>query len=407
MNRIATRVAHVAESITLSIDAKGKALKAAGQPVISFGAGEPDFATSQHVIDAACAAAADPTNHRYTPTSGLPALRTAVGERVSNTSGHDYAPTNVLITNGGKQAVDHACATLIDDGDEVILPAPYWTTYPELIRLAGGVPKVISTDESTEFKVTPEMLSLAYSSRTKAFVLVSPSNPTGSVYTPDELRAIGQWCRDNNVWVIADEIYDQLTFDGAEATSIVKLVPELADTCVIINGVAKAFAMTGWRVGWLVGPKDVIRAAGNRHSHNASNVCNVAQHAALAAITGDQSFTENMRNEFDERRRMMIELVGQIPGMSCVVPKGAFYVFANVKGLVDRQIGPWMVDSSFALAEILLEECKVAMVPGEAFGAPGYVRLSYALDQADITEGLSRIREFLSHHRDVKTLPNW
>lgn len=407
MARISSRVASVSESATLAIDAKGKALKAAGEPVISFGAGEPDFPTPEHIVQAAVTAAQDPRNHKYSPTSGLPELREAIAVKTKRDSGVAIEASNVLITNGGKQAVDHAFSTILDDGDELILPAPYWTTYPELVKLAGGKTVVISTDESSGFKVTVDQLELARTPRTKALMLVSPSNPTGAVYSEDELMAIGEWCLEHNIWVIADEIYEHLVFGDTKQHSILSLIPELADTTLVINGVAKTYSMTGWRVGWLIGPKDIIKAAGNRHSHNASNVCNIAQRAALAAVQGDLACVATMRESFDRRRKLMVELVNNIPGMSCLEPFGAFYVFANVQKLIGRQIGPWVVDNSLALVEILLEEAKVAMVPGEAFGAPGYVRLSYAVSDDTITEGLERVGSFLAEHRDLKMLPSW
>lgn len=406
MKRIASRVASVHESVTLSIDAKAKALRAQGEPVIIYGAGEPDFPTPEHIVKAAQYAATNPRFHKYTPTSGLPELRDEVAKTVGADRGMTLARENVLITNGGKQAVDHAMTTLLDLGDELLLPSPYWTTYPELCQLAGGVPVVIPTEESTDFKVTVELLDTLRTSRTKALLLVSPSNPTGSVYSAEELAAIGQWCLAHGIWVISDEIYEYLTY-GVDHVSIATVVPEIQNQLLIISGVAKTFAMTGWRVGWLVGPVDVIAAAGNRHSHASSNVCNVAQMAALAAIQGDRSLVDEMRATFNRRRQLMVELVNEIPGMSCREPHGAFYVFVNVQRLIDRHIGPWIIDSSLALAEVLLEETKVAMVPGEAFGAPGYLRMSYAVSDDDIRDGLGRVKELLEHHRDLKTLPDW
>ncbi len=396
VERLSQRVAAVAESVTLAIDAKAKALKAAGEPVISFGAGEPDFPTPDYIVEAAVNAARDPKNHRYSPAPGLPELRQAVADKTKRDSGYEVSASQVLITNGGKQAVEHACMTILNEGDEALLPAPYWTTYPELVKLAGGVPVEIETDESTGFKVTVEQLEAARTERTKVLFFVSPSNPTGAVYTPDEVAAIGRWCLQHGVWVIADEIYEHLVFGDAEFVSIVTAVPELADTTLIVNGVAKTYAMTGWRVGWLIGPNDVIKAAGNRHSHATSNVANVSQQAALAAVAGDLSAVKEMRVAFDRRRQLIVGLINDVAGMSCIEPKGAFYAFANVKDVLGRDVRGRRVESSLDLAEVLLDEAKVATVPGEAFGAPGYLRFSYALSDADITEGLERIAKLLA-----------
>jgi aspartate aminotransferase len=395
VNRISQRVGAVAESVTLSIDAKAKAMKAAGEPVISFGAGEPDFPTPSYIVDVAAAAAHDPKNHKYTPTGGLPELKEAIAKKTKRDSGYEVTAVQVLVTNGGKQAVDHAFATILDDGDELIIPAPYWTTYPELCKLAGGVPVVISTDEATDFKVTVAMLDAVKTPKTKALLFVSPSNPTGSVYTRDEMEAIGKWCVANGIWVIADEIYEHLTFGDHKSHSMPVVVPELADTTLIINGVAKTYAMTGWRVGWLIGPVDAIKAAGNRHSHNASNVNNIAQRAAIAAVEGDLSAVAEMREAFDRRRKLIYELINNAPGMSCLEPEGAFYAFANVKDVVGRTLRGREITSSLDFVEVLLDEVKVAVVPGEAFGAPGYLRFSYALSDADIQEGLDRITALL------------
>jgi aspartate aminotransferase len=395
VNRISKRVGAVAESVTLSIDAKAKALKAAGEPVISFGAGEPDYPTPSYIVDAAIAAAKDPKNHKYSPTGGLPELKEAIAKKTKRDSGYEITAAQVLVTNGGKQAVDHAFATILDDGDELLLPAPYWTTYPELCKLAGGVPIVLPTDESTGFKVTVEQLEAARTDRTKALLFVSPSNPTGAIYTRDEIKAIGEWCVANGIWVIADEIYEHLTFGGRESNSLPVVVPAAADTTLIINGVAKTYAMTGWRVGWLIGPVDAIKAAGNRHSHNASNVSNVSQRAALAAVEGDLSAVAEMRESFDRRRKLIFELINNVPGMSCLEPEGAFYAFANVKDVFGRTIRGREVNSTLDLADVLLDEIKVAVVPGEAFGAPGYLRFGYALGDADISEAFQRITDLL------------
>jgi aspartate aminotransferase len=396
MERLSRRVAAVSESVTLAIDAKAKALKASGAPVISFGAGEPDFPTPDYIVETAVAAARDPKNHKYSPTSGLPELREAIAAKTARDSGYQVTAAQVLVTNGGKQAVDHAFAALLNEGDEVLLPAPYWTTYPELIKLAGGKSVVLATDEATGFKVTVEQLEAARTPRTKALLFVSPSNPTGAVYTRVEMEAIGRWCLEHGVWVVADEIYEHLTFGGAEFNSMPVVVPELADSTLIINGVAKTYAMTGWRLGWLIGPLDVVKAAGNRHSHNASNVSNVTQRAGIAAVEGDLTAVAKMREAFDRRRQLIFGLINDVNGMSCIEPSGAFYAFANVKDVIGSEVAGRKIESSLDLVGVMLDEIQVAVVPGEAFGAPGYLRFSYALSDDDITEGLQRIAKLLA-----------
>ena len=391
MERLSRRIASIAESATIAVDSKAKALKAAGEDVIGFGAGEPDFATPDYIVEAAAAACRDPKNHKYSPTPGLPELREAIAAKTVRDSGFDVKAAQVLVTNGGKQAVYNSFAALCDPGDEVILPAPYWTTYPEAIALAGGVPVELPSDETTGFKVTVDDLERARTDRTKALMFVSPSNPTGAVYTRDEIEAVGRWAVEHGIWVVTDEIYEHLTYGGAEFHSIVTVVPELAETCLIINGVAKTYAMTGWRVGWLVGPTDVITATGNLQTHCTSNVANVSQKAALAAVTGDLSAVAMMREAFDRRRRTMVELLNDIPGVSCLEPEGAFYCFPSFKGALGERAA-----TTLDLATLVLEEAKVAMVPGEAFGAPGYARLSYALGDDDLTEGVTRIAKLLA-----------
>ena len=396
VNRISRRIGGIAESATLAVDAKAKALKAAGEDVIGFGAGEPDFPTPGHIVEAAMAACRDPKNHHYTPVGGLPELRSAIAVKTKRDSGFDCTAAQILVTNGGKQAVYNTFATLLDPGDEVLLPAPYWTTYPEAITLAGGVPVEIATDVASGFRVSIDQLEAARTARTKALLFVSPSNPTGAVYPPDEVEAIGQWAVEHGVWVVTDEIYEHLTFDGHEFTSIATAVPDLADTCVILNGVAKTYAMTGWRVGWMVGPTDVITAATNLQSHQTSNVCNVAQAAALAAVSGDLAAVAEMRAAFDRRGKAAHKLLAGIPGVSCLEPQGAFYCFPSFDGVIGRTIAGRTVDSSMTLADVVLSEAKVAFVPGEAFGAPGYGRFSFALGDDDLGEGLSRLATLLS-----------
>jgi aspartate/methionine/tyrosine aminotransferase len=395
MGRISARIGAISESATLAVDAKAKALKAAGRPVIGFGAGEPDFPTPDYIVEAAVAAARDPKNHRYTPAGGLPELKQAIAAKTKRDSGYEIEPAQVLVTNGGKHAVYNAFATLLDPGDEVLLPAPYWTTYPETIRLAGGVPVEVFADESQNYSVTVEQLEAARTPRTKALLFCSPSNPTGAVDSPETVEAIGRWALEHDLWVITDEIYEHLTYGDARSTSIPVVVPELADRTVVLNGVAKTYAMTGWRVGWMIAPPDVIKAATNLQSHQTSNVCNVAQRAALAAVSGDLSAVDEMKKAFDRRRRTMVRMLNEIPGVECPEPTGAFYAYPSVKGVLGKQINGRMASSSAELADLILDEVEVAVVPGEAFGAPGYLRLSYALGDDDLAEGLSRIAKLL------------
>jgi aspartate/methionine/tyrosine aminotransferase len=393
--RISRRIAAIQESATLAVDAKAKALKAAGENVIGFGAGEPDFPTPAHIVDAAVAACRDPRFHHYSPTPGLPELREAVAHKTKRDSGVDCAASQVVVTNGGKHAVYNTFQVLCDDGDEVLLPAPYWTSYPETITLAGGVPVVLPTTEETGFRVTVEQLDAAVTPRTKALLFVSPSNPTGAVYPPDEVEAIGRWALARGIWVITDEIYEHLTYDGHTFSSMPGLVPELMEQCVILNGVAKTYAMTGWRVGWMIGPPDVIAAATNLQSHSTSNVSNVAQAAALAAVRGDLDAVAEMRAAFARRGRMMYELLSKIPGVAVLPPEGAFYCFPSFEGVLGHEIAGRRPSTSLELSEVLLEVAKVAIVPGEAFGAPGYARLSFALGDDDLGEGVGRIAELL------------
>ncbi|RZT20601.1 L-aspartate aminotransferase [Kribbella sp. VKM Ac-2569] len=395
-SRISARIGAISESATLAVDAKAKALKAAGRPVIGFGAGEPDFPTPDYIVEAAVAAARDPKNHRYSPAGGLPELKQAIAAKTKRDSGYEIEASQVLVTNGGKHAVYNAFATLLDPGDEVLLPAPYWTTYPETIRLAGGVPVEVLADESQNYCVTVEQLEAARTSKTKALLFCSPSNPTGAVDSPEAIEAIGRWALEHDLWVITDEIYEHLTYGDVRATSIPVAVPELADKTVVLNGVAKTYAMTGWRVGWMIGPKDVIKAATNLQSHQTSNVCNIAQRAALAAVSGDLSAVDEMKVAFDRRRRTMVRMLNEIPGVECPEPTGAFYAYPSVKGVFGKEINGRTPTTSAELADLILDEVEVAVVPGEAFGAPGYLRLSYALGDDDLAEGLGRIAKLLS-----------
>ena len=389
--RVSARLAAIAESATLAVDAKAKALKAKGENVIGFGAGEPDFPTPERIVEAAVRAARDPKFHRYTPAAGLPELREAIAAKTLRDSGFSCDASQVLVTNGGKHAVFVAFAALCDPGDEVIIPAPYWTTYPEAVALAGGVSVVVDTTEKSEFKVTVEQLEKVRTPKTKVLLFVSPDNPSGTVYTPEETIAIGKWAVEHGIWVITDEIYEHLTYGKHKFSSMPTLVPELAETCVIVNGVAKTYAMTGWRVGWMIGPKDVMKAAINFQSHTTSNVSNVAQVAALEAVSGDLSAVAMMRESFERRGTLMHKMLSAIPGITCMEPQGAFYCFPSVKGLLGQNIGGQTAANSMQLADMVLEQSKVAFVPGEAFGAPGYARFSFALGDADLGEGMDRL----------------
>ena len=397
--RISDRIAAIAESATLAVDAKAKALKAAGRPVIGFGAGEPDFPTPDYIVEAAVAAARDPKNHKYSPVAGLPELRAAIAGKTKRDTGYEVEAARVLVTNGGKQAVYNAFAALLDPGDEVLLIAPYWTTYPECIKLAGGVPVEVMTDETTGYLASVEQLEAARTDRTKVLLFVSPSNPTGAVYPRADVEAIGEWARSHDLWVITDEIYEHLVYGEARHVSMPVAVPELADRCVVLNGVAKTYAMTGWRVGWMIGPGDVIKAATNLQSHATSNVCNVAQAAALTAVSGDLSAVAEMRAAFDRRRQTMARMLNEIPGVICPEPQGAFYCYPSVKGLLGLQIAGQRPQTSAELAGLILDEAEVAVVPGEAFGTPGYFRLSCALGDADLEEGISRMAKLLAEAR--------
>ena len=403
--RISRRISAIAESATLKVDAKAKALQAQGRPVISYAAGEPDFATPEHIVEAAAAATHDPKNHRYTPAAGLPELREAIAAKTLRDSGLEVAASQIIVTNGGKQAVYQSFATLLDDGDEVLLPAPYWTTYPEAIKLAGGVPVEVFAGSDQNYLVTVEQLEAARTERSKVLLFVSPSNPTGAVYSDEQTRAIGEWALANGLWVITDEIYQNLTYasldepvgtPGARALSIVEAVPALADRTILVNGVAKTYAMTGWRVGWMVGPADAIKAASNLQSHLSSNVSNVSQRAAITALTGPQDAVETMRQAFDRRRRTIVAELNKIDGILCPTPEGAFYVYPDVTGLLGREWGGVTPTTSLELADLILEQAEVAVVPGEAFGPSGYLRLSYALGDAPLLEGIQRLQKLFA-----------
>ncbi|MGB9036726.1 MAG: pyridoxal phosphate-dependent aminotransferase [Paeniglutamicibacter sp.] len=399
MPRISRRIGSIAESATLAVDAKAKALKAAGRPVIGFGAGEPDFATPDYIVEAAVAAARNPKYHRYSPAAGLPELRAAIAEKTMRDSGYQLDAAQVMVTNGGKQAVYNAFATLLDPGDEVIVPTPYWTTYPEAIRLAGGVPVEVFAGPEQGYKVTVEQLDAAVTDKTKVLLFVSPSNPTGAVYSPDQVAEIGRWAASKDLWVITDEIYEHLTYDDAVFTSIATAAPELGDKVIVLNGVAKTYAMTGWRVGWMAGPLDVIKAATNLQSHATSNVSNISQVAALAAVSGPLDAVAQMRTAFDRRRKAMVSALNAIDGVNCPVPEGAFYAYSDVRALLGREIRGVVPTTSAELAALILEQVEVAVVPGEAFGPSGYIRMSYALGDTDLAEGVGRLATLLGEAR--------
>ena len=394
--RLSRRITTIAESATMAVDSKAKALKAAGEPVIGFGAGEPDFATPSHIVAAAVAACQDPANHKYTPAGGLPALKEALVDKTERDSRWRPEASRILVTNGGKHAVYNTCAAVLNPGDEVLLPAPYWTTYPESITLAGATAVPLLTDTASGFRVTVDQLEEARTPHTKALFFVSPSNPTGAVYPADEIEAIGRWAVEHGIWVFADEIYEHLTYDDNVHYSMRALVPEIDDHFVAINGVAKTYAMTGWRVGWMIGPADLIKAAGNLQSHGTSNVANVSQRAALAAVSGDLTAVADMRASFDRRRRTMTEMLRSIEGVDMLTPQGAFYAFPDLTGFLGREIAGRVATTTSELAAIILDEAKVAIVPGEAFGSPGYARLSFALGDDDLREGLTRISDLLT-----------
>ena len=393
--RVSRRIGSITESATLAVDARAKALKAQGRPVIGFGAGEPDFATPDYIVAAAVAAAKDPVNHRYSPAGGRPALKQAIVDKTLRDSHYQVTPEQVLVTNGGKQAVYNTFAALLDPGDEVLLPSPFWTTYPEAIKLAGGTVVEVFSGEDKGYLVSVDQLEAARTPQTKALLFCSPSNPTGAVYSPEQIREIGRWAVANEIWVITDEIYEHLTYDGVPSASMPVEVPELADTCVVLNGVAKTYAMTGWRVGWMIGPRDVIKAATNLQSHSTSNVANVSQRAAIAALNGSLEAVEEMRVAFDRRRHLIVRMLNDIDGVECPIPAGAFYAYPSVKGLLGKTIRGRVCTTSVELAALILDEVEVAVVPGEAFGPSGYLRMSYALSDTDLAEGVTRLQKLL------------
>ncbi len=397
---MSTRLSHLLEglspSATLAVDAKAKALKAAGEPVIGYGAGEPDFPTPAHIVEAASKACFDVANHKYTPTAGLPELREAIAKKTLRDTGLSIKPSQVLVTNGGKHAVATAYMTLLNPGDEVLIPAPFWTTYPEAVYLTGAKPVAVPTSEANGFRVTVEDLEKHRTPKTKLLTFVSPSNPTGAVVAPEEVAAIGRWAAEHDIWVLADEIYEHLVYGSAKNVSMPVVAPELGDRWVVVNGVAKTYAMTGWRVGWMVGPQDVMDTAITYQSQTTSNISNISQRAAIAALDGDLSAVLEMREAFDRRRQIMTRMLNEIDGITCAEPEGAFYCFANIQGLLGRPISGRVSETSAELSSYLLEAVKIAVVPGEAFGAPGFVRLSYALNDGELVEGLERVAQFVA-----------
>ena len=394
--RISKRIAAIAESATLKVDAKAKALQAEGKAVISFAAGEPDFPTPAHIVEAAIAAAKDPKNHRYTPAVGLPELREAIAKKTLADSGTEITAAQVVVTNGGKQAVYQAFAVLLDPDDEVILPSPYWTTYPEAIALAGGKSVEVFAGSDQGYLVTVEQLEQARTPKTKAMLLGSPANPTGAVYSKEQIKAIGEWALANEIWIVSDEIYQNVIYDGKRAYSITEVVPAMKDLTIMVNGVAKSYAMTGWRLGWMAGPLDAMNAAANLQSHLSSNVNNIAQRAAIAALTGPQDEIKAMVDAFDRRRHLAVAELSKINGWIAPMPEGAFYVYSDVRALLGKSWGGKVINTSLELCDYILDAAEVALVPGEAFGPSGYVRMSYALGDAQITEGIQRLQKLFN-----------
>lgn len=394
--RISARVASIAPSATLAVTNKAKALRAAGEAVVGFGAGEPDFPTPDYIVEAAVQACRDPKNHRYGPAGGMPELKEALAAKTLRDSGYQIDPSQVVVTNGGKHAVYNALAGIVDPGDEVLIPTPYWTTYPEPVRLAGGVPVAVETTITDGFKASVEQLEAARTDRTKALIFVSPSNPSGAVYSRDQIEAIGRWAVEHGIWVVTDEIYEHLVYDDAEFHSLPTVVPEVAERCIVLNGVAKTYAMTGWRVGWIIAPADLAKALTSLQSHQTSNVANVSQVAAIAAVSGDLVAVDEMRSAFDRRRLTMHKMLSGMRGVECLRPEGAFYAFPSFEGLLGQTVAGETIDSTLKLADLALEKAGVAFVPGEAFGSPGYARFSFALGDDDLGQGLERLGELLA-----------
>ncbi|MBW4658337.1 MAG: pyridoxal phosphate-dependent aminotransferase [Drouetiella hepatica Uher 2000/2452] len=386
--KLAARLGQVTPSVTLVIDAKAKAMKAEGIDVISFSVGEPDFETPTHIRTAA-AAALEGGKTRYGAVAGEPKLREAIAHKLQRDNQLIYQPENVVVTNGGKQSLYNAIMALIDPGDEVIIPSPYWLSYPEMVKLAGGTPIVVPTTAEAEFKITPEQLKQAITPRTKIFIFNTPSNPTGMVYTPDEVRALAQVVVDHDIWAISDEIYEKILYDGATHLSMGAVSPEAFERTIVSSGFAKTYAMTGWRIGFLAAPLPLIKAASTIQGHSTSNVCTFAQYGAIAAYENSQDCVKEMLAAFTERRKVILAALNSIPGLSCPTPNGAFYVLMDI-----RKTGMNSVDFCSAL----LEEQQVAGIPGLAFGTEGFVRLSYATNIETIERGMERIAAFVKSH---------
>lgn len=397
LTALSTRMSKVAPSATLAVDSKAKALQAAGVDVIGYGAGEPNFPTPQDIVDVAVAAAQDPANYRYTPTAGLLALKQAIAAKTLRDSGYEVDPAQIVVTNGGKQAVYETFQVLISEGDEVIIPAPYWTSYPEAVKLADGTPVAVFAGAEQHFIPTIEALEAARTEHTKALVLNTPTNPTGAVWPESLLVEIGQWALKHHIWIISDEIYEHLTYDGVTAPHIGALVPQIREQLIVLNGVAKTYSMTGWRVGWMIAPLVVAKAASTLQGHLTSNVNNIAQQAARAALEGSLEAVDAMRQAFDVRRKAIVGALNDMQGVHCPTPTGAFYAFADVRALLGKPLGPLgtVSETSADLAAALLDEAHIAAVPGEAFGAPGYLRFSYALADDALEEGMRRMKAWV------------
>ncbi len=392
--RIASRMTTISPSLTLAISAKAKAMKAAGENVVSFGVGEPDFNTPEHIIDAA-KKALDNGHTKYTPSSGLLPLRKAICEKFERDNGLSYEPSQIIVSNGAKHSIFNACYAILEEGDEVIIPAPYWLTYPEVVKVCGATPVYLECKKENKFKFSAEQLKAAITPKTKMLIFNSPSNPTGAVYGEEEVRAIAKVCEEAEIFVLSDEIYEKLCYNGVKPFSIAKCSEKMKDLTIVINGVSKTYAMTGWRVGYLAAPKDIAKAIDSFQSHATSNACSISQHATIEALASSDEEIQGMVNVFDKRRAKLLRLIAEIDGVSAVEPDGAFYVMLVVGGLYGKQYQGKTIDGSISFADALLDAEKVATIPGVSFGADDCVRLSYALSEEDMTEGLKRIKRFV------------
>ncbi len=389
---LSKRIQRVKPSPTLAVSAKAKQMKAAGKDVISFSAGEPDFSTPESICNAAIKAIED-RKTRYTPASGIPELRTAVVEKLKRENELEYQASDIVISVGAKHSLYNIIQSLINDGDEVIIAQPYWVSYPAMIQLAGGVPKIIDTIASG-YKVTPEQLVTAVTGQTKAFIFNNPSNPTGVVYSQQEIEALAKVCIENNIIVISDEIYEHLIYDGLNHYSIAQC-PEMQERTIVVNGVSKSYAMTGWRIGYMAGPTNIAAAVGKLQSQSTSNPTSIAQYGALEALTGDQAFIKEWRDEFSRRRDILCERLSALDSVKCIKPQGAFYMFVDMSALLTRAYQGETIKTTLRLAELLLEKILIAVVPGEAFGAPGFIRFSYAVSADVINTGIDRLAGFI------------